>query len=88
MAQTPGDLVDRISILNLKIWHLQDWVYRAAAMEPHEFAAVPADQVQAKIKQLAELNLDRSRAVGEFDAALEAAIHAGRIGSPSRAKIT
>ena len=47
-----GELIDRVSIINCKLWHVQEKVYAAAAAESFLDAETT--------KQLAILNLERA----------------------------
>ncbi len=47
-----GELVSELAKVNCDIWHVQEKVY--------QFDAVPADEKNSVIKQLAVLNLERS----------------------------
>jgi hypothetical protein len=61
-----GNLVDRLSIVNMKIWHLQDWVHSAGS---EEFKATnTVSSVQTKLVQLGDLNKERNRLMDEIDA--------------------
>lgn len=63
-----GDLVDRLSILNLKIWNIQEWVHRSASDNLSQFRAENTiERIHEKVRQLAELNKERSRIMGEID---------------------
>ena len=64
-----GSLVDRLSIVNMKIWHLQDWVHRAASDSLTTFKAENSlESVQTKLVQLGDLNKERNRLMDEIDA--------------------
>jgi len=63
-----GSLVDRLSIVNMKIWKLQDWVHRAAADSKEQFSAGNTlDGVQKKLAQIGDLNKERNRLMDEID---------------------
>lgn len=64
---TLGYLCDRLSVLNIKIWFTQEWVYQVNRMDPDAFAQISHEQIQSKLKQLAELNLDRNRVMSQID---------------------
>lgn len=59
-----GGLVDRLVIVNLKIWHLQDWVHNVNNMSQDEFFQTGAKE---KIELLARLNKERNKIMGEID---------------------
>jgi hypothetical protein len=63
-----GALVDRLTIVNLKIWHLQDWVHKAASDNLTAFKAENSlEGVQQKLRQLGDLNKERNRLMDEID---------------------
>jgi hypothetical protein len=65
-----GALVDRLTIVNLKIWHLQDWVHRATEITPETFKIEnDMDDVQGKLRQIGSLNKERNRLMDEIDGA-------------------
>ena len=57
-----GAVFARLADVNCRLWHEQEKVY--------EFERVPADQKDAVVKQLALLNLERTRCIDAIDAAL------------------
>lgn len=69
MAETLGQLVDRLSIVNIKLWHVQDVVYAAVAAGEGLDAETTA--------KLAALNLERNRFVTEIDEAFDQAVRSG-----------
>ena len=80
MAETIAGLVDRLTIVNLKLWAVQARVHQAA----RDREGLDADTVQ----KLASLNLDRNRLMAELDTAIDVAIRAGRAEVDPRVKIT
>ena len=64
MLESLGSLLDRLVIVNLKIWHLQDWVHRVEGMTPQDFSQ---RNPQEKIGALARLNKERNALMGEID---------------------
>jgi hypothetical protein len=75
-----GDLVDRLSIVNLKLWFVQDEVH-SAARQSHD---LPAETV----KKLMSLNLERNRLMTEIDVCLDQSIARGGARIDSRVKLT
>lgn len=88
MSESFGTLVDRLITLDMKVWHVQDWVYKAAAMPPAEFARMGHAEIQGQLKKLADLNIERNRAMTEIDQFLDGAIKRGGAPVESRIKIT
>lgn len=85
---TLGGLVDRLSVLNLKIWHLQDWLYEVERETPEQFARRDSTDTHQKLQQLATLNLDRNRAMTDIDDLLARAVRSGDVPQESRIKLT
>lgn len=77
---TLGSLVDRLTILNLKIWKVQDMVYKAA----RNGDGLDADTVA----KLASLNLDRNETMTAIDELFAQCIRSGVAPVDARVKIT
>jgi hypothetical protein len=77
---TLGSLVDKLSITNIKIWFVQDKVYKAAK----ESVDLEAKYVQ----DLASLNLLRNQLMVEIDKTLANAVCDGVVLMDPRVKIT
>lgn len=56
---TIGEIFSQLSEINCNLWHEQEKVY--------DFAAIPADQKDEVVKQLAVLNLNRNRCIDQID---------------------
>jgi hypothetical protein len=61
MSDTLGSLVDKLSITNIKLWHVQDEVNLAAEMEEGVGAGL--------IQKLVTLNRQRTKLMNEIDKA-------------------
>lgn len=59
MSDTLGSLVDKLSIVNLKLWFVQDQVFKAAGSGQ----ALDSETVQ----KLVSLNLERNLLITEID---------------------
>ena len=59
-TETPGSAIDRLSILSLRIYHMQQQAERAEADEPHRTKA------RAKLKILFQQHRDLSRSLAEL----------------------
>ncbi|NQU26054.1 MAG: DUF4254 domain-containing protein [Candidatus Nealsonbacteria bacterium] len=59
-TETPGSVMDRLSILSLRIYHMQEQAERADADEPHRAKA------RAKLETLCQQNRDLSRSLAEL----------------------
>lgn len=79
MAETLGSLVDKLTIVNLKLWFVQDQVHKCAASG----ADLPAEKAQ----QLTALNLQRNGLMSEIDALLRDAIDSGVVPVDPRVKL-
>lgn len=71
MAETLGSLVDKLSIVNLKLWHVQDRL-QAAARQNQD---LPASDAAA----LVSLNQERNKLATEIDRTLALAIESGKV---------
>lgn len=78
--RTLGELVDRLSVTNLKLWAVQDEVYKCAKSGK--------DLPNEVVKKLASLNLERNKAMTEIDNCLATAIRTGHVEVDARVKIT
>lgn len=75
-----GDLVDRLSITNLKLWFVQDAVHKAAAANQ----GLDAETV----KKLASLNLERNRTMTAIDRCFADGLASGETLVDERPKLT
>lgn len=75
-----GELVDRLSIVNLKLWFVQDQIHTASRR--HE--GLDADTVRKSV----DLNLERNRLMTEIDQCLADAVKSGEARVDPRVKIT
>ena len=66
VSGTVGEVFSRLADVNCRLWHTQERVY--------EFEKVPATEKDAVIKQLAILNLERTRCIDQIDKAFKAGI--------------
>ena len=79
VARTLGELVDRLSILNLKLWFVQEAVHQAAS----KGEGLDAETVA----RLASLNLARNAAMTDIDVCLDTAVKAGFADVDARIKL-
>lgn len=56
---TLGQMFSKLADTNCKLWHVQEKVY--------EFEAIPVDQKDGVIKELAIVNLERNRCIDRLD---------------------
>ena len=56
---TLGQMFSQLADTNCKLWHVQEKVY--------EFEAIPVDQKDAVIKELAIVNLERNQSIDRLD---------------------
>lgn len=73
-----GDLVDRISIVNIKLWFTQGEIHKAAK----EGTGVSAEVAS----NLVSLNMERNRLMSEIDATFAEGVKTGQVRSQSRIK--
>ena len=69
VSDTLGSLVDKLSVCNLKLWHVQDQVHAAAKSG----VGLPP----ATVEKLDRLNLQRNRLMAEIDMVLSKAVETG-----------
>lgn len=80
MAETLGSLVDKLSVVNLKLWFTQDVVHKAAKTN---------DGVNAEtVARLHSLNLQRNSLMTEIDICLAEAVQSGEAEVDPRHKLT
>lgn len=79
MNHTLGDLVDRLSICNIKLWFTQDEVFKAAK----NGTSLPAENARRMIS----LNAERNKLITAIDEALDNAAREGRAEITDRPKI-
>jgi hypothetical protein len=65
-----GEVFSRLADVNCRLWHTQERVY--------EFDKTPAHEKDGVIKQLAILNLERTRCIDQIDRSFKEGIEAGR----------
>jgi len=65
-----GEVFARLADVNCRLWHTQEQVY--------EFEKIPVQEKDNVIKQLALLNLERTRCIDQIDRAFKGGIEAGR----------
>jgi hypothetical protein len=82
-----GELVDRLSIINIKLWHVQDWVHESAEVPLGEFEAQGCENIQAQLQKLKSLNLERTRLMNEIDEAFARGVETGKPVVEARIKI-
>ena len=70
MADTMGQLVDKLSIVNNKMWYNQEIVYAIRRMSTEEFVQKWSQDLaglHTVIKRCADLNVQRTRLMDEID---------------------
>ena len=67
MAETLGELVDKLCVANLKLWHIQAWVHEVQECAKEQFIAQKPEDVHEKIRQLGVLNKQRNALMSEID---------------------
>lgn len=80
MTRSLGDLVDRLSVTNIKLWFVMDQVHAAARAE----AGLDAETTS----RLVSLNLERNVLMSEIDETLDHAARKGRARIEARIKLT
>ncbi|HLC20936.1 MAG TPA: DUF4254 domain-containing protein [Candidatus Methylomirabilis sp.] len=80
MALSLGDLVDRLTTVNLKLWHIQAKVHKAAMGKEGLDATT--------VGKLHFLNMQRNSLMREIDETLDEAIKNGHAEVDPRIKIT
>lgn len=88
MSDTLGGLVDKLCIVNMKLWHAQDAVYKYAQENRDAFASRPSDEVQDVLRKVADLNLQRNRLMTEIDRCFAEGLERGHADVDSRPKFT
>ena len=65
-----GEIFALLADTNCRLWHVQEKVY--------EFEAIPAEEKNGVIKDLAIINLERNNCIDELDKTFQAVIEAAR----------
>jgi len=65
-----GQVFSQLADVNCRLWHVQEKVY--------EFEAIPVEEKDAVVKQLAVLNLERVNCIDKLDEQLRLSIEAKR----------
>jgi len=88
VSDTLGNLVDKLSIVNIKVWNAQDFVFKVSRMTKEDFAKYSHEEIQDEIRKLAWLNLDRNKLMTEIDEHLDKCIRQGHADVDKHVKIT
>lgn len=70
-----GEVFSRLADVNCRLWHTQEQVY--------EFDKIPVNEKDGVIKQLALLNLERTRCIDQIDRSFKEGIEASRSAGPA-----
>ena len=81
--ETLGSLVDKLSIVNLKLWNVQDWVHKATSKRAIKRQS--KEQIAANLEKLKTLNLQRNSLMNEIDTVFSEAVKKGA--APVEAKV-
>ena len=84
---TLGDLVDRLSICNTKLFHIQDQVHEAARQDSDVYAERAPEETQAIFRKLAALNLERNSLMTQIDECFADGVATGKVEMAARVKI-
>lgn len=77
--ETLGAMVDRLSILNIKIYMVQEFIHEAKNTDPATFCSRHTpEEMHAKMKALADLNLERNRVMTQIDRCLADGLATGK----------
>jgi hypothetical protein len=69
VSGTLGEVFSQLAAINCALWHEQEKVY--------EFEAVPPDEKNGVVKQLAVLNLERNECIDRIDRILRDTVESG-----------
>jgi hypothetical protein len=75
VSGTIGEIFSHLADVNCRLWHTQERVY--------EFEQVPIQQKDEVVKQLAILNLERTRCIDEIDRSFKQGIDTHRSSGPT-----
>lgn len=76
---TLGEATDRLSIVNVKLFMIQDKVHAFAGEEPEMYAERTPQETQDVFKKLAALNLERNMLIRTVDECLAEAVSTGQV---------
>ncbi len=66
-----GEVFSKLADVNCQLWHKQELVY--------EFEKVPAEEKDAVVKQLARLNLERTKCIDQIDKQFQDSVKKGKL---------
>jgi len=80
MSDTLGGLVDKLGIVNLKMWNNQELLYDIRKMTSHEFYAKYSDregmdELYECLKKCCDLNVQRNDLIDEVDNTFTEILH-------------
>jgi len=73
MADTVGSLIDKVTVVNLKMWHNQEILYEIRRMDEEEFVEKYGNdlkQVHRTIKICCDMNVLRNQLIDEINSRL------------------
>lgn len=70
IAGSLGEIFSQLAETNCNLWHVQEKVY--------EFEAIPVEEKDAVVKDLAILNLDRNNCIDQMDKTFQSIVAATR----------
>ena len=87
MSDSLGSLVDKLTIVNLKLWFTQQNLIDWSKISEEEFHALGYDKMRKVTMDLYNLNMERNDLVREIDSTLDAAVRSGKVKVDQRVKL-
>ena len=84
---TLGELVDRLAIVTVKQWHVQEFVHEAAKQDPGVYAERSPEETQSIFQKLTALNVERVTLIRDIDECLAEAVGTGQVKVASSIKV-
>lgn len=87
MSETLGSLVDKLSIVNCKLYAIQQWVHDSGIEPLEHFESQSHEEIRSNLQKLKDLNLQRNRLMTELDQLFADAIQTGIVVVDPRVKV-
>lgn len=88
MAETLGGLIDRLTIVNIKRFHIDKKLAEYTKLSRPELEKLGFDELQGKLEAQEQLRLDRERLIAEIDERLAESARTGQTQVDARVKLT
>ena len=87
MADSLGSLIDKLSIVQIKLFNTQQHIIDWNKLTREEFEAIGYEKLRKVCLDLNSLNMERSGLIREIDQTLDAAVRSGKVKVDERVKL-